>query len=45
MTLLYICQAFLGVCVGCNEILGGTAAGVELGELVNEYQLLEDRLA
>lgn len=45
MTLLYACEAFLGVCVGCNEILGGTAAGAELGELVNEYQLLGDRLA
>jgi len=45
MTLLYACEAFLGVCVGCNEILGGTAAGAELGELVDEYQRLGSRLA
>ena len=44
-TLLYACEALLGVCVGCNEMLGGTAAGAELAELVNEYQLLADRLA
>ncbi len=42
-TLLYACEALLGVCVGCNEMLGGTAAGAELAELVNEYQLLADR--
>jgi hypothetical protein len=33
-------MALLGVCVGANQILGGLAAGEQLGPLFAEYNRL-----
>lgn len=39
----WACNAMLGVCVGVNEILGGTLAGQKLGEIADRYQVLTTR--
>jgi hypothetical protein len=36
----WACNAVLGACVGINEVLGGTPAGMNLGALADRYQAL-----
>jgi hypothetical protein len=44
-TLEYLCMAVMGVCVGVNEILGGTQGGDSLNALADQYTGLSNRLA
>jgi hypothetical protein len=37
----WACKAMLATCVGVNEILGGTPAGLKLREIADRYQVLE----
>jgi hypothetical protein len=39
----WACNAMLGACVGVNEILGGTPAGLRLEAIANQYQALTTR--
>jgi hypothetical protein len=39
----WACNAMLGACVGVNEILGGTPAGLRLKAIADEYQALTAR--
>ena len=41
-TLNIACNAVLGVCVGVNQILGGTAADPLLKELFVEYEAMNE---
>jgi hypothetical protein len=40
MTLDWACNAMLGVCVGVNQVLGGTSAGRELEAFADRYHHL-----
>ena len=42
-TLEYLCMAFMGVCVGVNQMLGGTPGGNALPALADEYTALSNR--
>jgi hypothetical protein len=42
-TLEYLCMAFMGVCVGVNQMLGGTPGGNTLSALAYEYTALSNR--
>ena len=42
-TLEYLCMAFIGVCVGVNQVLGGTNGGNALSALADEYIALSNR--
>jgi hypothetical protein len=44
-TLELLCQPVIGVCIGVNQILGGTGAGVKLNSLAQEYVALSNRSA
>jgi hypothetical protein len=44
-TLEFGCSALLGVCVGANELVGGTTAGKELHMLFDEYKKLSGKSA
>jgi hypothetical protein len=43
-TMEYACNALIGVCVGANELVGGTAVGGELAPLFEEYKTLSNAL-
>jgi hypothetical protein len=40
LTLYYLCSAVMGVCVGVNQILGGTPGGMVLNHLADEFSAL-----
>jgi hypothetical protein len=42
-TLEYLCMAFMGVCVGVNQMVGGTPGGNALPPLADEYTALSNR--
>lgn len=42
-TLEYLCMAFMGVCVGVNQMLDGTPGGNALPALADEYVALSNR--
>jgi hypothetical protein len=42
-TLEYLCMALMGVCVGVNQMLGGTPGGNALNALAEEYTALSNR--
>jgi Family of unknown function (DUF5677) len=42
-TIEYLCMAFMGVCVGVNQMLGGTTGGTVLPALADEYTALSNR--
>ena len=42
-TLEYLCMAFMGVCVGVNQMLSGTPGGNALPALADEYTALSNR--
>ncbi len=42
-TLEYLCMAFIGVCIGVNQMLGGTRGGNALPALADEYTTLSNR--
>jgi hypothetical protein len=44
-TLELLCQAVIGVCIGVNQILGGTEGGAKLNSLAEEYVALSNRSA
>jgi hypothetical protein len=44
-TLEFGCSALLGVCVGVNNLVGGTPAGRELHALFDEYKRLSEKSA
>jgi hypothetical protein len=44
-TLEFGCSALLGVCVGANNLVGGTTAGKELHMLFDEYKKLSGKSA
>jgi hypothetical protein len=44
-TFEYLCMAVMGVCVGVNELLGGTLGGAALNGLAERYSLLSHRSA
>jgi len=39
-TIKYACEAGLGVCVGVNEIVGGTAVAASIAQAMNEYETI-----
>lgn len=40
LTLYYLCSAVMGVCVGVNQMLGGTSGGRVLNQLADEFSSL-----
>jgi len=44
-TLELLCQAVIGVCIGVNQILGGTEGRAKLNSLADEYVALSSRSA
>jgi hypothetical protein len=42
-TLELLCQAVMGVCIGVNQILGGTPGGKALNGLADEYTALSNK--
>lgn len=40
LTLYYLCSAVMGVCVGVNQMLGGTPGGRVLNQLADEFSSL-----
>ncbi len=44
-TLELLCQAVMGVCVGVNQLLGGTRGGEALNGLADDYVALSNKSA
>lgn len=42
-TLEYLCMAVMGVCVGVNQLIGGTSGGAALNGLADRYSDLSNR--
>lgn len=42
-TLEYLCMGAVGVCVGVNQMIGGTKGGKKLGEIAERYTDLSNR--
>ena len=41
----WACNAMLGICVGVNQMLEGTPAGLRLWEIADRYETLKKALA
>jgi hypothetical protein len=44
-TLELLCQAAIGICIGVNQMLGGTGGGKALNNLADEYVALSNKSA